>query len=52
MRVTELAGAGADAIRGYEFAAPLGAAVATIVQLGFGIFSDRRRALVGHRREF
>ena len=51
-RATEL-NAGADAaIRAYAFVAPLGAGVATVVQFAFGFFSDRRRRVVGHRREF
>jgi len=32
--------------------AALGAAVATVVQFAFGLFSDLRRRVVGHRREF
>lgn len=51
-RATELNPAGDAAIRAYAFIAPLGAAVATVVQFAFGIFSDRRRRVVGHRREF
>jgi MFS family permease len=40
------------AIFAYALIAPLGAAVATVVQFAFGVLSDRRRLAVGHRREF
>jgi len=40
------------AVFAYALIAPLGAAVATVVQFLFGVLSDRRRRTVGHRREF
>ena len=36
----------------YVMLSALGAAVATVAQFAFGLFSDRRRRIVGHRREF
>jgi MFS family permease len=51
-RATELGGTSDAALRGYTIAVVLGAAVATLVQFVFGLASDRRRKVVGHRLEF
>lgn len=44
--------AGADAVATYSAIAAAGAALATVVQVYVGVLADRRRAQVGHRREF
>src|SRR5262249_55673177 len=44
--------AGADAVATYSAVAAIGAALATVVQVVVGYVADRRRAQVGHRREF
>jgi MFS family permease len=49
-RSTELAGDGAIAL--FATIAPIGAALATVVQVVIGFAADARRAAVGHRREF
>jgi MFS family permease len=49
-RATELAGAGGLAF--YTMIAPIGATIATIVQVAAGYLSDAQRKRVGHRRDF
>ncbi|MEO6989897.1 MAG: MFS transporter [Candidatus Baltobacteraceae bacterium] len=44
--------AGTSAVATYSAIAAVGAACATVVQVLAGIAADRRRARVGHRREF
>ena len=52
LRATELNSGAEAALRGVTFAIVIGAGVATLAQLAFGFSSDRRRRVVGHRREF
>ena len=44
--------AGHNGVRAYAFAAASGAVVATLVQVGAGVLSDRRRARTGNRLVF